>query len=271
MYKSLEESNMPRPLLFPIALFFLVLVAAPSYAQWPRIASKNLPRTADGKVDLNAPARQTADGKPDLSGVWEMYGEDEQPRLLLNLAADLKQGAVPFLPSAEALFKARVASNGKDHPGVRCLPSGIPEKDTVPAPYKIVQTPDLIVILYESRTIFRQIFMDGRPLPKAANPAWQGYSVGRWDRDTLVVETAGFNESGWLDMMGHPATDALHVTERFTRRDFGHMDLQITIDDPKAYAKPWTVNAKVRLLPEEDLIEHICEENNRDPGHMVGN
>jgi hypothetical protein len=256
--------------VLPIAISSFLLVTAHAHAQWAPIPSKKLPRSADGKIDLSAPAPRTSDGKPDLSGVWEMYGDDDNPRLLLNLAADLKPDQVPFLPWAEKVYKERAASNGKDHPGAQCLPSGIPEKDTVPAPYKIVQTPDLIVILYESRTIFRQIFTDGRALPKDPNPAWQGYSVGRWDGNTLVVDSTGFKQDGWLDMIGHPATDALHVIERFTRRDFGHMDLQITIDDPKAYSRPWTVNAKVRLLPDEDLIEHICEENNRAPGHMVG-
>jgi hypothetical protein len=259
-----------RPSLRSVAISLVLFAAVPAFAQWPRITPRKTPHTADGKIDLNAPVPRTADGKPDLSGVWEMYGDDDRPRLLQNIAADLKAGDVPFLPWAEALYKSRMANNSKDHPGVRCLPSGLPEKDTVPAPYKIVQTPDLIVILYESRTIFRQVFMDGRPLPKDPNPAWQGYSVGHWDGDTLVVESSGFNGDGWLDMSGHPATDALHVTERFTRRDYGHMDLQFIINDPKAYSKPWTVSTRIRLLPDEDLIEHICEENNADPGHMVG-
>lgn len=256
--------------LLSLAAFAVLTLAIPSRAQWPRASSPKLPRTADGKVNLNAPTPRTADGHPNLSGVWEMYSESEMPKLLLNLASDLKPGDVSFLPWAEALYKERQANNSKDHPGAQCLPSGIPEKDTVPAPYKIIQTPGVIVVLYESRTIFRQIFTDGRALPSDPNPAWQGYSIGRWDGDTLMVETAGFNGRTWLDMAGHPATESLHVTERFIRRDLGHMDLQITINDPKAYAKPWTVNAKIHLLPEDELIEHICEENNKAPGHMVG-
>jgi|SRR5581483_7847594 len=258
---------MLRFALVGLALFASVTVG---FGQWPRSVSRKLPRTPDGKVNLNAPTPRTADGHPDLSGLWEMYAETDFPKLLANLASDLKPGDVAFLPWAEALYKQREETNSKDHPGAQCLPSGIPEKDMVPAPYKIVQTPDLIVILYESRTIYRQIFTDGRALPKDPNPAWQGYSVGRWEGDTLVVESAGFNGKTWLDMAGHPATEALHVTERFTRRDVGHMDLQVTINDPKAYAKPWTVNAKIHLLPDDELIEHICEENNRAPGHMVG-
>ena len=258
---------MPRTWLLAFAL---LASAALAPAQWPRVASPKLPRTPDGKVNLGAPTPRAADGHPDLSGLWEMYSESDNPRLLLDIATDLKPGEVPFLPSAQATYQQRMANNSKDHPGAQCLPSGIPEKDTVPAPYKIVQTPDLIVILYESRTIYRQIFTDGRPLPSDPNPAWQGYSVGRWDGDTLVVDSAGFNDKTWLDMAGHPASDALHVTERFTRRDLGHMDLAITINDPKSYSKPWSVAAKVHLLPQDELIEHICEENNKAPGHMVG-
>jgi hypothetical protein len=255
-----------------LVVLFLGSTATPALAQWPRTISKKLPRNADGKVDLTAPAPRAPEGTPDLSGVWEMYAEGDPypPKLLINLAADLKPGDVQFLPWAEALYNERMATNGKDHPGAQCLPSGMPEKDTVPAPYKIVQTPDLILFLYESRTIYRQIFTDGRPLPTDPTPTWQGYSVGHWDRDTLVVETAGFNGKTWLDMSGHPATDSLHLTERFTRRDVGHMDVQFTINDPKAYAKPWTVSAKIHLLPQDDVMEYICEENNKAPGHMVG-
>lgn len=255
-----------RRALLPLA----VLSATSLLAQWPREASPKLPRTADGKVNMNAPAPRTADGHPDLSGVWEESSESEMPRLLINLASDNKPGDVAFTPWAQALYNERQANNSKDHPGVSCLPSGIPEKDMVPGPYKIIQIPGLIVVLYESRTIFRQIFTDGRPLPTDPNPAWQGYSIGHWEGDTLVVESAGFKDKGWLDMAGHPASESLRVVERFTRRDLGHMDLQVTISDPKAYAKPWTVNAKIHLLPQDELIEHICEENNKDPGHMVG-
>jgi len=182
----------------------------------------------------------------------------------------MKPGELPLQPWAAALLKERQDNLSKDHPGVRCLPSGIPEKDAVPAPVKIVQTPDLIVLLYESRTIFRQIFTDGRALPKDPQPAWQGYSIGRWDGDTLVVDTRGFQENGWLDLAGHPASEQLHVTERFTRKNFGSLAAAITIDDPKTYTKPWSVRENFHLLAAGELIEHICEENNRDPAHMVG-
>ena len=236
-------------------------------AQWDPYPWKNMPRTADGNVDLNAATRRTADGKPDLSGFW-MPGESVKH--LLNLAADLKPGDVPLQPWAEQLLKDRIDNNGKDHPGVRCLPSGIPEKLNIPDGLKIVQTPDLLVFLHESRTIYRQVFLDGRPLPRNAQPAWMGYSIGRWEGDTLVVETIGQNGKTWLDMRGLPGTESLKVIERYTRPNIGRVNIDVTIDDPKAYTKPWSVKLSWRLVPDTDLIESICEENNRDLQHMVG-
>lgn len=246
-----------------------LMAGLPLCAQWPRIVAKNAPRTPAGKVDLAAPAPRSG-GKPDLSGLWEQYSEAQMPKYLLNLAADMKPEDVPLQPWAAALLKQREDTNSVDHPGARCLPSGIPEKDAVPAPFKIIQTNGLIAILYESRTIFRQIFTDGRELPKDPQPAWQGYSVGHWDGDTMVVDTSGFQDQGWLDMAGHPASDKLHVIERFTRKNYGSLSIDITIDDPKAYTKTWTIHEAAHLLPDDELMEHICEENNRDPAHMVG-
>ncbi len=256
-------------------IYWIICAAAlglslPAQAQWDPNIAKNAPRKADGKVDMTAPTPRTADGKPDLSGLWEQYSEAQMPKLLLNIAADMKPEDVPLTPWAAQLLKQREATNSVDHPGARCLPSGIPEKDAVPAPFKIVQTNGLIAILYESRTIFRQIFTDGRELPKDPQPAWQGYSVGHWDGDTMVVDTSGFKDQGWLDMEGHPASDQLHVIERFTRRNYGSLSIDITIDDPKAYTKQWSVHEAAHLRPSDELMEHICEENNRDPAHMVG-
>jgi hypothetical protein len=236
-------------------------------AQWAPYPMKNVPRTADGKVDLAAPARRTADGRPDLAGFWV---PTDTVKYLLNLAADLKPGEIPLQPWAEAVYKERIENNGKDHPGVHCWPSGIPEKNNIPDGVKVVQTPDLIMFLHESRTIYRQIFTDGRPLPRDPQPTWMGYSVGRWDGDTLVVDTIGQNGRTWLDMRGLPATEALHVTERFSRPTIGRIDIDVTIDDPRAYTKPWTVKLRWSLLPDTDLIESICEENNKDLPHMVG-
>jgi hypothetical protein len=242
----------------------LLWFGTPVSAQWPKTPNPGIPRTKDGKADLSAPAPKLADGTPDLGGIWLVPGL----KYLINIAADLKE--VPFQAWAAAAYKEHMDTLGKDDPNNFCLPSGIPEKDAVTSPWKIVQSPGLTVILYESRTIFRQIFTDGRPLPKDPNPNWQGYSIGHWDGDTFVVETAGSNGKAWLDTNGHPVTDALKVTERFHRKDFGHMELQITIDDPKAYTKPWTVTENAVLQPDDELIEYVCEENNRDVGHFVG-
>ena len=236
-------------------------------AQWDPYPWKRMPRTADGKVDLNAPAQRTPYGKPDLSGFWM---PEPEVKYLLNLAADIKPEDVPLTPWGRDIYNARIANNGKDHPGVSCLPSGIPEKDNIPDGLKLVQTEDLTLLLHESRTIYRQIFTDGRPLPKDPQPTWMGYSIGHWDKDTFVVETIGQNGKTWLDMRGLPGTETLRVTERFSRPKIGHMDIEVTIEDPKAYSKPWTVKLAWRLLPDAELIESICEENNRDPAHMVG-
>jgi len=236
-------------------------------AQWDPFPVKNMPRTADGKVDLNAATRRTADGKPDLSGFWFPV---PPVRHLTNFAADLKPGEVPLTPWAEEILKERIETNSKDHPGVRCLPSGIPEKLSIPDGLKIVQTPDLIVFLFESRTIYRQVFLDGRSLPKNAQPTWMGYSVGRWEGDTLVIETIGQNGRTWLDMRGLPGTESLKVIERYSRPSVGRMNIDVTIEDPKAYTKPWNVKLTWRLEPDTDLIESICEENNKDVPHMIG-
>jgi hypothetical protein len=191
-------------------------------------------------------------------------------RHLLNLVADLKPEDVPLQPWAAQLYKERIDNNGKDHPGVRCLPSGIPEKNNIPDGLKVVQTPDVLIFLYESRTIYRQVFTDGRSLPKDAQPTWMGYSIRHWEGDTFVVETMGQNGKTWLDMRGLPGTEALQVTERYTRPTIGTINIDVTIDDPMAYTKPWSVKLSWKLVPDTDLIESICEENSKDLPHMVG-
>lgn len=239
----------------------------PAAAQWPGPKTPGLPRLANGQVNLTAPAPKTADGKPDLSGIWEPEGG----KFLQNIAAELKPGDIPFKPEGAALFKARSEAFGKDDPDARCLPSGMPRKDAVPSPYKILQSPGLIVFLYESRTTFRQIFTDGRALPQDPQPTWDGYSVGRWEGETLVVESRGFNGKAWLDSAGHPVSPELHLTERFRRPDLGHLEIEITVDDPAMYTKPWTVKEHPHLLPDNELIEYICNENEKDLSHLIGN
>jgi hypothetical protein len=261
----IQSLNKTPTIIATVAM--LLTITAVARAQWDPYPWKRVPRTADGKVDLNAPTQRTSYGKPDLSGFWM---PEVATKHLLNLASDLKPEDVPLKPWARDLYNKRIETNGKDHPGASCLPSGIPEKDNIPDGLKLVQTEDLTILLHESRTIYRQIFTDGRPLPKDPQRTWMGYSIGHWDKDTFVVETIGQNGRTWLDMRGLPGTEALRITERFSRPKIGHMDIDVTIDDPEAYSKPWTVKLTWRLLPDTDLIESICEENNRDPGHMVG-
>jgi hypothetical protein len=243
-----------------------LMMSAVAGGQWLDHPTAGIPRLPNGKANLAAPMPRKANGQPDLSGIWQVPGI----RFLLNIAVDLKDVNVPFQPWAAAIYKERVENFGKDDPNNRCLPSIPPEKVGVTSPWKIVEIPGETIILYESRTIFRQIFTDGRSFPKDMQPAWQGYSIGKWEGDTFFVETKGFNDKGWLDTNGHPVTDALHVIERYTRKDFGHMDVAITIDDPKAYTRPWTVIEPAVYQPDTELIEYICEENNKDPQHIVG-
>ncbi|HTW66868.1 MAG TPA: hypothetical protein VME17_19750 [Bryobacteraceae bacterium] len=246
-------------------LFFL-LSLAPLHAQWLNYPTKGAPRTSDGKVDMKAPAPRTKDGQPDIAGIWLPNGL----KYLINIAADLKPDQVPFQPWALALYKERRANDGRDDPNNKCLPSGTPEKDAVTSPYKIMEFPGEVVILYESRTIYRQIFTDGRTMPKNFKPSWQGFSTGKWEGDEFVVETTGLNGKIWMDTNGHPLTEAAHVTERYHRLDYGHMTIQITIDDPKAYTRPWTITENPSLEPDTELLEYVCEENNRDARHIVG-
>ena len=249
--------------MYKLATILCVLSVSLS-AQWPNHPTPGMPRTPDGKPDLAAPAPRSTDGKPDLSGVWRV----RQTSYLTYVTSDLKPEEVR--PWAAALYKQRADDYRKDSDGIACLPPG-PKAGIsgLSFPMKIVQTPNLVVVLYEYDTIFRQIFTDGRALPVDPNPSWMGYSVGHWEGDTLVVTTAGYNDRSTLDLGGHPHTEALRVTERFHRRDVGHIDLQVTLDDPKAYTRAWTLPVELALIPDGDLIEYFCE-NERDAPHLVG-
>jgi hypothetical protein len=246
-----------------IATAFLFAVTA--HAQWLKYPTTGVPRTPDGKPNLSAPAPKTPDGKPDLSGVWVT-----RPGYTGNIAKDLKPGEVPFQPWAETLYKHRLETEGKEDPQAYCVLSGVPREHVVPYPFKILNSNGVIVILYEALHSYRQIYMDGRPLPKDPNPAWMGYSIGHWEDDTLVVQSLGFVDNNWLDNGGHPGTEAMRLTERFRRPDFGHIELQLTIDDSKAYTKPWTVKLQFTASPDTDLIEYVCDENEKDLKHLVG-
>jgi len=256
-----------------LLLTAISLVASmPARAQWLNVPTKGIPRTADGKPNLSAPAPRKPDGKPDLSGIWQADPQKTR-KYLENISADFKPGEFPIQPLAESLAKERLTDAGaREQPAAHCLPQGIPILDASGAacyPLKIIQEADLVVVLYEALAQFRQIFLDGRELRKDANPTWLGYSIGRWEGDALVVDSTGFNGKTWLDAFaGHPSTEALHITERFRRRDFGHLDLTLAIDDTKAYTKSWTVTETMLISPDTELLEFVCNENEKDLKHL---
>ena len=259
-----------------------------AYGQWLNHPTPGTPRTRDGKPDLSARAPRASNGKPDLSGIWvaesatreellrlfpsgeNNLGEIPPSRYFMNIFSDFKPDDIPLRPAAAVIAQERRAGLAKDIPLTRCLPAGVPLVNALPAPYKLIQTPVVIAMLYEQDTSFRQIFIDGRKPPDDPQPSWLGYSVGKWDGDSLVVDTAGFNDRTWLDAFGHPHSEAMRVTERFHRRDFGHMEVQITVDDSTMYTKPFTIKINQRLLPDTDLIESFCLENEKDRAHIVG-
>ena len=242
-----------------VTITTLVLLTVSMHAQWQHHLTPGIPRLPDGKPNLSAPTPRAPDGRPDLSGIWDagnmLYFHD--------LAKGLKPGDVEPTPWAAAVRKQRMDRNHVDDPYGYCLPLGVP-RINFRSEFKIVQTPMLTAFLHETYVgmMFRQVFTDGRPLPKASDsePTWLGYSVGRWDGDTFVVDTTGFRDRGWLSAReAYPHSDALHVTERFRRADFGHMDVTVTIDDPKAYVKPWTNTIALLLQPDTELLEAFCD------------
>jgi len=255
---------------FGIAMVTIALgspLATSLNAQWLNHPTPGIPRTANGKPNLAAPAPRTADGHPDLSGVWTRVS----PKYGRNVAADLKPGEVQAW--AEKLVQERHENLAKDYMNVLCVPLG-PGYSTVgdttgAEQMKIIQTPTLIVILNPDLT-YRQIFMDGRKLESNPNPDWMGYSVGRWDGDTLVVDSFGFNDRTWLDHDGHPHTQALRMTERYHRTNFGNIDLDVTFSDPGAYTRPWTVSVRAELAPDTEMIEWACNEKGSSLEHWVG-
>jgi hypothetical protein len=263
-------------------------------AQWPAFPTTGVPKTPDGKPNLNGPTPRTADGKPDLSGIWSNIRPPAGQRgqgdataapatpppppppppgtppvaTFRDVGAGFKEG-LPLQSWARELVKKRMADNSKDNPDAHCLPMGNMQFHTHGQPRKIVQTPGVIYIIYEANSGLRQIFMDGRALPpREADPWWYGYSVGKWEGDTLVVETTNFRDEGWLDIIGNPLTDGGKTIERFRRPNYGNLEIDVTIDDPKAYSRPFTVRVNQRIMLDTELIEFICEE--RDATHYVG-
>ena len=245
-------------------------------AQWLTYPTPGIPRLADGQPNLSAPAPKSADGRPDLSGIWAaecgIAGRDAcfTQSLFFDLAKGLKADDVQPTPWAASIQAQRASRNHVDDPYGYCLPPGTPRINFGGGPFKILQTPAVTAFLYETQSgmTFRQVFTDGRPIAASLEPTWLGYSSGRWDGETFVVETAGFKDNGWLDTLkARPHSDALRVTERFRRIDIGHIDLQVTIDDPKAYAKPWTIRAPLTLQADTELIEFFCDNHDKTMEH----
>jgi hypothetical protein len=263
-------------------------ISVPLSAQWLNYPTPGIPRLPDGKPNRTAPAPRTPDGKPDLSGIWglpcpvgnavgvgsfngqpNMYCATEVaiPPEFGNIGQSLKDGP-PYQPWAAELVKKTRAANRPDDPMSHCFPPGIVRLDVFPLFRKMVQVPGLLVILNEQNASYRQIFTDGRPLPADPNPSWNGYSSGKWEGDTLVVESSGFRDGLWLDTAHSPLTDAARVTERFRRVNYGTLEIGITIDDPKAYTKPWTIQITQILAPDTELLDYICLENEKDARHL---
>jgi len=253
------------PTLAPAAA--LLLFAPFASGQWLNIPEPNAPRTASGEVDLEAPPLRLPSGRVDLQGIWM----PDDNRYIRDLALDVGDEKVPYQPWARRLFDERKdGSHSGEDPDAHCLPQGVPKLDFVSYPWKLIETPSSVVILYETFTFWRQIFTDGRTADPSAKPSWMGYSTGRWDGDSLVVETTGFNGKSWLDQLGRPTSDKLRVTERFTRTHYGHLRIDVTIDDAGAYTAPWSASQVVHLRPGWEPLEFICGENNKDVENLPG-
>lgn len=248
-------------------------LAATASAQWLNYRTPGIPRTADGKPDLSAPVPRTGDGKPDLSGLWQAdciaLSDCWARSRFFDLAAGVPAADVEMTAWAASIQKQRESRDHVDDPVGYCLPQGYPRM-AFPNPFKILQTSTVTAFLHEAYPgpLFRQVFTDGRSLPKDSEPTWMGYSVGRWDGDTFVVETSGFRDGGWLDTRkARPHSDALRLVERFRRKDFGHIDWAITVDDAKAFMKPWTVNTTLTFAPDTDLLESFCDNHEMTMQH----
>src|SRR5688500_4681942 len=273
------------------AAVLIALLAATSLsisAQWPAYPTAGAPKKPGGEPNLEAPAPRGPDGRPDLAGIWENFGQARSSGGISGTGgAPLESGALPtalgqffdigsrvpgglpLQPWAAELRKRRMADNMKDNPDAHCLPMGNMQLHTHPQPRKIIQTPDVIVILYEGNGGIRQLFTDSRPLPaNDPQPWWFGYSTGRWEGDTLVVRSTGFRDGGWLDVNGSPLTDAATVTERFTRVNYGNLTIEVTVDDPKAYTRPWSVTVNQQIMLDTELIEFVCLENEQSTKHF---
>ena len=264
--------------MLEVGLLLASLSAIPftASAQWLDYPTPGIPRTADGKADLKAPVPRTRDGKPDLSGMWfanvpskdycrtpECIQEERMAREQINLGIKLKDG-LPYTQWAKDQMVPRRANGGREDPHTYCKPPNFPRAWTLPQYIKIVQTPALVVVLHEFNAAYREVYLDGRPLPKDPNPTWNGYSIGHWEGDTLVIETNGIRDDMWLDINGSPVTESAKVTERLKRLSFGLMQIEISVNDPKAYTRPWSVTIEMAYQADTPMIEEICMDNEQD-------
>ena len=273
-----QSSRLVAALVLVVAI---APVSVPVAAQWLKLATPGAPRTTDGKVDLSAPTPRMANGKPDLSGLWTANQFCPTPgrecgrsgpgpfasRELNDIGVSLP-GGLPYQPWLAALVKERTANHAKDDPHVRCFPDFFLRAYGLPHFLKFVHTPALLVVLNEMNANYRQVFTDGRALPGDPNPSWQGYSSAEWDGDTLVVGTIGFRDDLWIDWNGSVVTSMAKVRERIRRPDFGHLEIEVTVDDPKAYTRPWTVTLREQFGADAELIDEICLENEKDAQHL---
>ena len=273
-----------RLIRVPLLTIALVIMGAPfASAQWLKSPTAGVPRKADGKVDMAAPAPRLADGKPDLSGIWTTAepnrrntGDEEKPgdataitasHQMANIGVDL-QGGLPYQPWLVPIVKERTANLAIDDPHIRCLPDNFLRAYGLPHLLKFIHQPNLLVVLNEMNAGYRQVFTDARPLPKDPNPAWQGYSSAKWSGDTLVIDTIGLRDDTWIDWNGSVLTESAKVREQIRRPDFGHLEIQVSVDDPRAYTKPWTVTLKQRIVVDTELIDEICLENEKFLKHI---
>jgi hypothetical protein len=278
MFRSPKKSA-----AFVVAVCAIIGIGIPASAQWLKYPTAGVPRTAAGKVNMGAPTPRTADGRPDFSGLWLTANpwcptgydansglcELELPMGLdgINVGRTL-QGGLPYQPWLAKLVKERTASDSKDDPHVRCMPDTFIRAYSLPHLLKIVQTPGLLLMLSEVNASYRQVFTDSRPLPEDPSPSWQGYSTAKWEGDTLVVDSIGFRDGLWIDWQGSEIGESAKVRERITRPEFGHLDIEVTVDDPKAYTKPWTVKLRQKIVVDTELVDEICLENEQSAQRM---
>jgi hypothetical protein len=273
---GMSRRTAPLRTLAALMIVAVGAISAPALGQWLDYPTPGVPRTPEGAPDLKAPAPRTAEGTPDFSGMWfanvpakdyctekDCIQEERMAREQINLGIKL-DGGLPYTEWSKGEMAIRRANGGREDPHTYCLPPNFPRAWTLPQYIKIVQTPSLMVLLHEFNAAYREVFMDGRPLPEDPNPTWNGYSTAHWDGDTLVIETNGIRDDMWLDIQGSPVTESARVTERLTRSNFGIMRVEIAVDDPKAYTRPWSVTVEMAVQVDTTMLEEICLDDEQD-------